>query len=243
MEYVVQVTRATILSTRPVEPSLIQKAANAGVHIDTTSLIEVERNDTTEVLKRIRESLTQQATVVFTSMNAVEAVAAELNGQITDWRIYCIGNTTKELVDQVFGRERIAGTANDASALARVIVEDDSTNDVTFFCGDKHRKELPELLRKSNIAVTEVEVYKTKALHQRIQKIYDGILFYSPSAVDSFFSDNTVNDNTVLFAIGNTTAAEIRKFATNTIITSEEPGKEQLIEKAIKHFQVKDQFH
>ena len=62
-------------------------------------------------MKKLKYALMEIATVVFTSMNAVEAVAAHLNDYIPDWKIYCIGNTTKKLVEKYFGEDLIAETA------------------------------------------------------------------------------------------------------------------------------------
>ncbi|NJE06734.1 hypothetical protein E3E36_11445 [Thermococcus sp. M36] len=70
-----------------------------------------------------------------------------------------------------------------------------------------------------------------------MDKTYNGILFFSPSAVRSFFSNNRVATNTVLFAIGNTTAAEIKNFSANTIQTANESAKELLLNQAIHYFQ------
>ena len=144
-------------------------------------------------------------------MNAVEAVAAHLNDYIPDWKIYCIGNTTKKLVQEYFGEDLIAETASDATELAEKIIEDNITDEVIFFCGDKRRDELPSILNEHNINVNEIEVYQTNIIQHTIEKNYDGILFFSPSAVQSFFSTNKLNDKTILFAIGNTTSSAIKK--------------------------------
>jgi len=79
-------------------------------------------------------------------------------------------------------------------------------------------------------------VYQTLATPHKIQKDYFGVLFFSPSAVQSFFSKNKVKDRTILFAIGNTTANEIKKYSNNKIIISDEPGKENLVQKMIEYF-------
>ena len=79
-------------------------------------------------------------------------------------------------------------------------------------------------------------MYQTIATPHKIDKEYFGILFFSPSAVQSFFSKNKVCEKTILFAIGNTTANEIKKYSTNKIIISDEPGKENLVTKMIEYF-------
>ena len=234
--FAMQKFRATILSTRPVEEQLIKEAAKQNIKIDVLPFIATEPIDRLEIYNEIENALSQTATVVFTSMNAVDAVAAHLHDYKPDWKIYCIGNTTRKLVAQYFGNGLIAGTGKDATGLAEKIIEDDNSDEVVFFCGDKRRDELPLLLRENDIEVNEIEVYETRSVHHNINKIYDGILFFSPSAVESFFSTNKVDARTILFAIGNTTATEIKKYAVNKVVISDEAGEKNLVQKAIKFF-------
>src|SRR5205085_8256462 len=140
----------------------------------------------------------------------------------------CIGNSTRSLIEGYFGEPCIKGTADNAAALAQKIIADNLTNEAYFFCGDKKREELPALLKSNNIVLYEVEVYTTTIVQHTIEKEYDGILFFSPSAVEGFFAGNTITKKTILFAIGNTTANELKKYSTNHIVITEEPGKYQL---------------
>lgn len=231
-----QENKISILSTRPLNDSLVQEAESAGILIDTISFIETETIQTIEVQQEIEQALLQSATVVFTSMNAVEAVAVEQNDHQPDWTIYCIGNTTKQLVKKYFGEESIAGIANSAAELAKLIGETTETNEIIFFCGDQRREELPAILKKNDVTVNEIVVYQTIAIPHKIEKIYNGILFFSPSAVESFFNKNKISNQTILFAIGNTTANEIAKYTNNKIIISNEPGKEQLVKQMMEYF-------
>jgi uroporphyrinogen-III synthase len=114
---------------------------------------------------------------------------------------------------------------------------------VIFFCGDQRRDEMPDQLKINSIKVTEIVVYKTTLTPQKIEKKYEGILFFSPSAVKSFFQINEVPDQTVLFAIGNTTADELKSFSKNKIVTSDVPTRETLIDKVISYFQVNPIHH
>ena len=79
-------------------------------------------------------------------------------------------------------------------------------------------------------------VYKTEETPQVLSKQYDGILFFSPSAVQSFFSKNYITDKTQVFAIGATTANVVKSFIQQPVIISNKPGKENLVNLAIKHF-------
>lgn len=231
-----QLNNIPVLCTRPLQAALVEEAAAAGIAIDEISFIETESILSVEVQQEIELASTETATVVFTSMNAVDAVTIFLDGHQPEWSIYAIGTATARLIKEYFGEESIAGTAPDAAALATLIAADRFTDEVIFFCGDQRRDELPGILRQNDIEVNEIVVYQTIATAHKIDKEYFGILFFSPSAVQSFFSRNKVPAATILFAIGNTTANEIRKFTANKIIVSDEPGKENLLAKMIEYF-------
>ncbi len=228
--------KINILSTRPLSQSLIDQAFAAGLNMEVISFIETEPLQTIEVQQEIEQVLLQTATVVFTSGSAVEAVAAGLEGQQPNWEIYCLGNTTRELVVKYFGGEIIIGTANNALELAEVIASSSPSDEVIFFCGDQRRADLPDSLHDKGIEVEEIVVYQTVSLPQKLKRNYEGILFFSPTAVRSFFEANNNSDKTIFFAIGNTTASEIKNYTKNKILVSDEPSKEKLVEMAIEFF-------
>lgn len=228
--------RIQVLCTRPLNELLVKEAKKKGIDITELSFIDTEPIQSIEVQQEIEQAFLQAVPVVFTSMNAVEAVAYYQEENQPTWDIYCIGNTTKKLVGQYFGEERIAGTAGDATELAELIVEHDYTDEVIFFCGDQRRDELPQILRQNDIDVNEIMVYHTVALPHTIDKEYHGVLFFSPSAVESFFSKNKLPETTIIFAIGNTTAGQVKKYTSNTIVISNQPGKEHLVRKMMEYF-------
>jgi len=171
-------------------------------------------------------------------MNAIEAIRPHLSEK-TNWSIYSIGQTTQQLAADIFGPQQIKGTAAYAVQLAERIINDD-VEETVFFCGNIRRDELPQVLRQNNIQVEEVIVYETKETPHQVNGNYDAILFYSPSAVKSFFRKNTVNEKTVCFAIGTTTAEALEQTGIVNIITAEEPGKDNLVKRAIDHFRTKN---
>jgi uroporphyrinogen-III synthase len=224
-----------ILSTRALDIAIINKAAEDDVIIDVMPFIKTEEVINTDTEKKIIELLQQKITAVFTSMNAVGAVKSYVS-EHPYWKIYCIGNATRKLVTEVFGEESIAGFANDGEQLSQVILEDKTLRKLFFFCGNIRRDTIPATLMNNGIMVEEIVVYITIETPARIQKKYDGILFYSPSAVQSFFKANTISDKTELFAIGTTTANAIKQFSNKPVIIAEIPGKENLVDLAVKHF-------
>lgn len=232
--------RIQILCTRPVNETVIDEAKRAGIDITVLSFIETEPIQSITVQQEIDQAFLQIATVVFTSINAVEAVALYQEENQPAWEIYCLGTTTHQLVSKYFGEDLIKGTAKDALSLAELIVEDRFTDEVIFFCGDQRRDELPGILRNHDIEVNEIIVYQTIAVSHKLEKEYHGILFFSPSAAGSFFQHNKLPATTILFAIGNTTANEIKKYTANKIIISDAPGKVELVRKMLEYFGIMD---
>jgi uroporphyrinogen-III synthase len=233
-----------LLSTRPLPGRLIEQAAAEGIILDTLSFISTTPVADEALVRRIRDLAGSPLVAVFTSMNAVEAVKEWLQPEPEaktpftqpPWRIFCIGSATRQLVEKVFGAQRVAGTAESAPALAENITRHKDVQEVLFFCGDHRREELPSILHRHGITVKEWVVYRTVQTPQPTEHLYDGIAFFSPSAVESFFSVNTVAGGTRLFAIGRTTAAAIGAQCPNPVVTGDQPEKDALIRKMIDYF-------
>jgi uroporphyrinogen-III synthase len=220
-----------ILSTRPIDSALIEEARVQNIAIECISFIETEGVQNDKIIYQISELSKKRITAVFTSMNAVEAIHPFLINN-ANWQVYCMGYATKKLVAEHLSGASIIGVGNDALSLADTVAAD-KPELVYFFCGDQRRDELPNKLKSHGIRVEEIVVYKTMAQEKKITTNYDGILFFSPSAVHSFFNGNTIGRNVLLFAIGNTTSNAIKKFSQNEIIIADQPGKDQLVRKMI----------
>jgi len=223
-----------ILSTTLLPGSLINKIAASGIDMDMLAFIDIDKKDDAETGETINSLAKENLCVVFTSANAVEAVSQLIDNK-PPWKIFCVGNTTAELAGKCFG-DIIVATASDAAALAALILQHPEINEVLFFCGDMRREDLPKILVKNKVRVKEVVVYKTSLTPQKITDAYNAILFFSPSAVESFFSTNDIWPGAILFAIGNTTAKALKAKTENKIIISDLPGKEHLINKMIQYY-------
>lgn len=230
-----QKTKINILSTRPVGKTLIHEAALHDIIIDEISFIKTEGSIDNTTEKKIEKISHENISAVFTSMNAVKAVKKFIPSGCS-WKIFCIGNTTKKLVENIFGEKNIAGIADNALALADHIISSSEIKKVYFFCGNLRRNELPERLKNNNIEVEEIVVYRTIETSHQVSKRYNGILFFSPSGVQSFLLKNSIHPDTQLFAIGSTTADALKPFTQQHIITANMPDKEKLVERAINYF-------
>jgi uroporphyrinogen-III synthase len=229
-----QETKRYLLSTRPLARAVVQEAEANNIIIEELSFIETKPVATEEVVNTIRLRAAGQHTVIFTSMNAVDAVA-DVVTDTPGWQVYCIGNTTQKKVAERLPNATIVATGENAGRLAERLV-DDRVKNAVFFCGNRRRDELPNKMRSEGGVVEEIIVYETIDQPSTLAKEYDGILFFSPSAVNSFFAGNKVPNQTELFAIGKTTAEAIRQYANRKIQIAHVTGKEDLVDHAIQFF-------
>ena len=85
-----------------------------------------------------------------------------------------------------------------------------------------------------SIGVQVAQYYRTQGV-EKINADYDGILFFSPGAAESFFNGNNLPSKTTLFAIGKTTSDKLKTLSKNPVITADMPDKLGLVKKAIQH--------
>lgn len=224
-----------ILSTRLLNEELVKKAAQQDIYIDAEAFIQNIPDVPVATANTISALSLQPATAVFTSIHAVEVVKSEL-GNIPPWDIFCTGGATKDALLEIFDESAIVATAKNASSLAEKILQHKDIKNVVFFCGKQRLNDLPETLLANGVGVQEMIVYQTVGTPKTIHKQYNGILFFSPSGVHSFFSTNTIPLGIVLFSIGKTTAATVASYCSNPVVTSQWPGEANLVELAIDYF-------
>jgi hydroxymethylbilane synthase len=146
--------------------------------------------------------------VVITSKNGVDAILN--NCPVDDLSfetIYCVGRRTKRLVEQKIGP--VKHTEKNAKALAEYLVEFMDGSEVSYFCSDIRMDDLPTILNENNIKVQEVEAYSTKLEAPKLADSIEGVMFYSPSTIQSFLEKN--KPNCTAYCIGESTAKEARK--------------------------------
>ena len=226
-------TKKYLLSTRPLPRAIHEEGAKKNIIIEELSFIATKPIKDEALYQQIKTLATEQHTVVFTSMNAVEAVAAQIN-KVPAWQIYCIGNTTRKLIEEKWGKESIVATAENAQRLGERLI-DDGIKEVVFFCGNIRRDELPNKIRSEKGKVEEVVVYETEETPTTLVRAYDGILFFSPSAVQAFYSQNKPSKQTTLFAIGKTTEEAIRQHKGHKIVVAHVTDKIELAREAINY--------
>ncbi|WP_417195687.1 hydroxymethylbilane synthase [Bizionia sp.] len=162
-------------------------------------------------LNRIHPSILKKEieNVIITSKNGVESLTTNYSAAELQFKnIYCVGRRTKRMIEKRIGPVKFA--ANYAQDLAEYLVEFMEGTEVTYFCSNLHLDTIPTILAENNITVNEVEAYETKYDGKVIADSVEGVMFYSPSTVESYIQKNKAKG--VAFCIGTTTADEAKKY-------------------------------
>lgn len=212
----------TLLSTKKLSTSQKQLLLNSGLGLVEYDAIKIEFIDFTP------EDPTFENAIV-TSKNSAKAI---LKYNLEIEKCFCVGlQTANSLRENGY---HIAEIADYGADLAQKIAKNHQNENFTFFCGNKRRDELPAILTENNIRFSEIEVYRTTLNLKVFQQEFDGLLFFSPSAVKSYTAKNKMKDS-IAFCIGKTTTSEAEKY-TSKIITATKPSIENVVVQAVKYF-------
>lgn len=197
------------------------------VVVDSTDFIKISLN-------RIHPHLLKNEikNVIITSQNAVESLTTNYSAiELQFKNIYCVGRRTKQLVEKKIGK--VTHSENSAKKLAHYLVDYMEGAEVTYFCSDLRLDDLPTILEENNIKVNEIEAYQTKFDAVKLEDSMEGIMFYSPSTVQSYIEKNQANG--IAFCIGDTTAIEAKKHFDDVRI-AKAPTVESVIELVNEHY-------
>mgnify|MGYP002058062545 CR=1 FL=1 len=107
--------------------------------------------------------------------------------------------------------QKVVKMAQNASELAHFLVKNHKNEQFSFFCGTRRMDDLELVFAQNEMKLTIIPIYDTLLTPHKIKLDVEGILFYSPSAVESFFIKNKWPKNTYGFCIGTTTANALKK--------------------------------
>ena len=173
--------------------------------------------------------------VIFTSQNAVQIAFKNkrLNAKLQGKKFFCVGEKTKSLLSKN-GQKAIKMSQNSLK-LARFLAKNYKNESFSFFCGDLRRPEIESVFLDHQMQIQPHEIYKTTLTPKQFTQAFEGILFYSPSAVESFFQKNTWQENTQGFCLGTTTARKLNEFTENYSI-AKTPSESHLLLTLTQHF-------
>lgn len=169
---------------------------------------------------------------VFTSKNAVASFANQYSKKKP---CFCVGEKTKlSLENNSFEVKKVFSYAKE---LVDYIVTNHADSSFLFLSGNLRKDTIPNLTKNNNIDLVEVVTYNTKINPSKFEQEFDGLLFYSPSGVQSFTQLNKISG--MCFCIGETTAAEAKKH-TDKIKIANKQTIENVLVQTIKHLTQND---
>ena len=172
--------------------------------------------------------------IIFTSQNAVQSILQHPKcDELKTKSVFSVGMKTKDLLTEN-GFDVVAYTGY-ASDLAEIISLVYSSDSFTFFSGNLRRDVLPDTLKENGITFNEIEVYETNITSKKATSKLDGILFFSPSGVESYFKSNTIKEE-MCFCIGETTAEALENKKVKNIIIADKPSVENVIAEVIEYY-------
>ncbi|HBR54340.1 MAG TPA: uroporphyrinogen-III synthase [Flavobacteriaceae bacterium] len=208
-----------ILSTKKLKPNqrdLLLASGNSVVSYDAISIEYIPF----DIPQHIQNA-------IFTSQHAVRSIGDK------KWpidRCFCVGEKTKALLEEK--GLKVEEMAENSSELGKIIAKSYEFESFYYFTGNLRREELPTILKDAKIEYFEVKTYKTTLNVRKFEQKWDIVLFFSPSGVQSFTAENSLA-NTTAMCIGETTAAEAKKY-TSEVLVSNTTSVESVIAKTVK---------
>ena len=217
---------ARVFSTKSLSESQTKLFHN-NIASENSDFIKVRSNRIApKVVKDVIEN------VIITSKNGVEALLDNFTKEELNFKnIFCVGRRTKKMIQQKIGP--VNHTEKNAERLAEYLSKEMKGDSVTYFCSDLRLDTLSKILTENKIEVNEVEAYKTMYSPELVSESIDGVMFYSPSAVNSYLQKNTTDK--VAFCIGASTAKEAQKYF-EKVEVAQIPTVESVIELVNLHY-------
>lgn len=207
----VEVAKHTIYSTKKLSEAQ-KKTVDRSIKVLDSDFIKIRYNRIpAKVMKQQHEN------VVITSKNGVEAILNSFTkDEIKFKNVFCVGRRTKKLIENSIGK--VTYVAKNALKLAEYIAKETDIKTVTYFCSDLRLDVLPSYLQENDVVVNEIEAYKTMLSAVKIAASVSGVIFYSPSGIESYLTENSTDK--IAFCIGETTAVAARKHFENVLVAS-----------------------
>lgn len=214
-----------ILSTKTLLNNQKQALVNANFNVIEVDFIHTKSQ--AFKLNEINDNL------IFTSQNAVQSFLLDPKSEdLKTKNVFCVGLKTKILLSES-GFNVIAYTGY-AADLAEIITLIYANESYTFFSGNLRRETLPEALKEAKVKFNEIQVYETTLTPQKIKTSVDAIMFFSPSAIESYLKENKIKNETC-FCIGTTTSSALEGITKNIVI-ADQPTIEDVIEEVIAEY-------
>ncbi|MAL17282.1 MAG: hypothetical protein CL670_16455 [Balneola sp.] len=171
---------------------------------------------------------------IFTSKKAVKALNPVIDDLEIPKHIFAVGSKTAEGLEALGLKVTVPDEFNAVSLVQKM--NELKLKHMTHFCGNLKATDISKLLGDDK-NLTSIEVYRTKyAPHKLDVSKYEGIVFMSPSAVESFSEKNVIDGATQVFCIGPTTEEAALEAGIKGCVTPEYSTLDSLMESIQTHF-------
>lgn len=221
-------SQTSILSTKTLSAEQRQAFLDTDFDVLEQDFIEIKNN-----LFELNEINTN---LIFSSQNAVLSLIEQTGWEVLKTKtVFCVGIKTKDLLE--LNGFKVDVYMDYASELAEIITLIYNKESYTFLSGNLRMETLPNALKKEGITFNEIEVYQTTLAPFKIseQEKFEAILFFSPSAVESYLTNNKIKKE-VCFCIGTTTAKALEAHKVKNIVIAETPTIDEVVIAVIEYY-------
>tara|TARA_A200000159_G_scaffold162076_2_gene185186 strand:+ start:250 stop:909 length:660 start_codon:yes stop_codon:yes gene_type:complete len=172
--------------------------------------------------------------IILTSQNATQFLLAQDNISELCSRsfFYCVGEGSAQLLRG--HHATVVEVYPSASELADRITKQHSNKPFSYCCGKRRLPILENRLEEAKVSLRIHEVYQSKLNSKPMGLKPDGILFYSPSAVDSYVQENEIQESHC-FCIGPTTAQKVHPHSLNYSV-AKQPNNNSIYVEIMQHY-------
>lgn len=216
-----------VLSTKTLDKEVIAHATSLGLNIQCVDFIKV--NGIEFNLHSIYPNSFDS--VAFTSANAVEYFLQDKNAVelLNGKNIFSLVGKTFETLS--IHNIEVVSVGKNIDELANTIIQSQSVKSVLHVRGNLSLGVLEKKLKHNRIEYTSLIVYQTTLQSDIVvNNNFDVIMFYSPSGIESFLTNNKLSSETLFCCIGEATATSLKeKYNNAKIILPELPSPESMI--------------
>ncbi|MGA9239825.1 uroporphyrinogen-III synthase [Robiginitalea sp.] len=208
-----------LLSTKVLSDSEIRQLEAVGWQLDQYDAISIEFQKTTVA--------PDDHLLIFSSKNAVAGFFNSfLKRNLSSCKCLCVGNgAAAMLTEKGMSVLESYPTAKD---LAASLEKNHPSDSIVYYCGNRRLDLIPDTLDDLGLSWQEATVYKTLLNPKKWDRVYDAVVFFSPSSVQSYVALNPLGAATG-YCIGKTTGAALEKY-THRILFPKTPDRKSLMD-------------
>jgi uroporphyrinogen-III synthase len=233
-------TRILITRSEADASFWVDALAERGIEAVAHACIETKTIDTPATRRALAEGIADADWLVLTSKRGA-AATAELFGVILPARvnIAVVGATTKEHAEQLFGRPALVADQATAVGLATTLcatLDPAKTGRIVLALAENAGPLMEEMLVDAGFDVLRIDVYQTVPRHTPTTRQplsstgCDTVFLASPSAVEGFMNQFSLDTPARIVTIGPSTTAAARGCGLDVHGEANEPSLEGLLE-------------